>query len=80
MLTLVCIFDDQYVVLHLKGACIELLAADIADTDVEIGAILRVRYPSNQLGLAVEEDQLHLPLDIVEGNPSHCAAVADILR
>ena len=78
MLSFIDIFDDQDVVLHLEGVSVELLAADVANADVDIVAALRVRDTSDKLGLAVEEHKFDATLDIVEGDAAHGATMADV--
>ena len=78
VLSLIDIFDDEHVVLDLKRVSVELLAADVADTHVDVVSALRVRDAPDELGLAVEQHKFDAALDIVEGDSAHGATMADV--
>ena len=78
MLPFINIFNDQDIVLDLQVMCIQLLAAYITNTHVYVIAALGVRDSSDQLRLAVKENELDLALDVIEGNSAHRATMAHI--
>ena len=79
VLALVDVLHDQHVVLNLQSVSVKLLAAHIANADVNVCTARRVRDAANQLWLTIKEDKLDFSLHVVESDTAHSTPMTDVL-
>ena len=79
VLPLIDVFHNEHIVFDLQSCGIEFLATHISNANVDALPVSRVRDASDQLWLAVEQNEFLVFDDVVESYSAHCAAVANVL-